>query len=141
MKARPRILLSDPCVRLTAGVFGFLLLLAVLFVPCTISVTRVRPDPSGTFATKTTTHRGAYLFLPEYLARKSRTGPGAETVRGKATQWTAVIAGVALLGIFDTVLVCWLFRKRRNKGDDEDGPENGEEEAEGSGGSGFGLLR
>jgi hypothetical protein len=128
VKTRPRVLLSDPCVRLTAGVFGFLLLLAVLFVPCTKSVTRVRPDPSGTFVTKTTTHRGAYLFLPGYLARKSRSGPGDETVRVKTLQWTAVIAGVALLGVFDTVLVCWLFRKRRNKDDDEDGLENGEED-------------
>jgi hypothetical protein len=139
MRTRLKAHFTDPCVRITAGIFGFLFLLAVLFVPCTKTVTTVRPDPSGYYETKTTVHRSATLFLPEYLAQRSRPGP--EIIRTKSLQWTAAMAVVVILGVFDTALVCLLFRKKRRTADGGDDAENDGPGEESGGGSGFGLLR
>jgi hypothetical protein len=141
MRTKVKTFFSDPCVRITSGIFGFLFLLAVLFVPCTKTVTTVRPDPSGYFETKTTVHTSAYLFLPEYLARRSRSGQGPEAIRTKSLQWTAAMAVVVILGVFDTALVCLLFRKKRRTADGEGDAENDGPGEESGGGSGFGLLR
>jgi hypothetical protein len=141
MRTKVKTFFSDPCVRITSGIFGFLFLLAVLFVPCTKTVTTVRPDPSGYFETKTTIRRSATLFLPEYLSRRSRSGRGPETIRMKSLQWTSVMAAVVTLGVLDTALVCLLFRRKKRTADNEGEDENDEPGEESGGGSGFGLLR
>lgn len=122
---------SDRCTRVSAGIFGTILLMAVLFVPCTRTSIVERPDVSGRLRYRITIPRKAYVFLPTYLGLKAREGTGTATVRISRLQWFATIVFVILTGIADTLLFCSWFRRKRAPPRDP----------EGEGTSGFSLLR
>jgi hypothetical protein len=113
------------CTRVVAGVFGSLFAMAVLIIPCSRTISKTRPDPSGRLVYKTTVSKNTYLFLPQYLSARARTASGSDIVRLKSRQWLAAMAIVAFLGILDYLLFCRLLggnRRKRNSQKDEEPP-------------------
>jgi hypothetical protein len=92
--------------------FGSLFLIALLAVPVTTRTAQLRRDPSSSLVFKTTYPRNARMFLPSYLAVKDHTKDGA-AVRVRSAQWIGTMTIIVLLGIFDYVVFCRLWKRRR----------------------------
>jgi hypothetical protein len=119
---RPR---PGPCTKFVIALFGGLFLLALLFVPCTTTTSSLRTDPYSKVVIRTTHPRNSYVFLPQYLAMRSRPGEG-RTVRARSFQWSAFMVIIVILGLFDYAVFCRLLRRTRRPaggaGPHEDGP-------------------
>jgi hypothetical protein len=73
------------------------------------------------------------MFLPAYLAaRSSKLGPRG--IRVRSAEWAGTMAVIAVLGIFDYLVLCRLLRRPRLRndgrgpdpaGDDHDPPASG----------------
>jgi len=103
---------SGPCAKAVLALFGSLFLIALLAVPVTTRTARLRQDPGSSLVFKTTYPRKATMFLPSYLAAGSRTKDAA-AVRVRSAQWIGTMAVIALLGVFDYVVICRLWKRRR----------------------------
>lgn len=106
-KPRPR-----PCTKFVLGLFGYLFLMALVFVPCTTTTSSLRTDPYSQVVMRTTHPRNSYIFLPQYLSMRSHPREG-RTVRARSFQWTAFMMIVAVLGLFDYAIFCRLLRRTR----------------------------
>ena len=118
---RPR---PEHCAKLVFGVFGYLFLMAFLFVPCTTTTSSLRTDPHSQVVIRTTHPRNSYIFLPQYLSMKSHPLEG-RTVRVRSFQWSAFMVIVVILGLFDYAVFCRLLQRKRRSaagsGQGEDG--------------------
>jgi hypothetical protein len=103
---------SGPCARAILTIFGSLFLIALLAVPVTTRTARLRQDPSSSVVFKTTYPRKATMFLPSYLSARTRAKDGA-AVRVRSAQWIGTMAIIALLGVFDYVVFCRLWKRKR----------------------------
>ena len=101
-----------PCAKVVAAVFGTMLLVAFLAVPVTTTTSRLRQDQGSNIVTRTTYPRKATMILPQYLSTRAHPRQG-RTVELRATQWTATMGIIAVLGIFDYLVFCRLLRKPR----------------------------
>ncbi len=105
------------CPKIVAGLFGFLFLLALLAVPVTTTTSSDRVEKGTQIVVRTTYPRRATMFLPRYLSMKSNPGQG-RAIRVRSTEWTATMAIVLVLGIFDYAAFCRLMRRRRPRSED-----------------------
>lgn len=109
------------CTRIALAAFGGLFLIAFLAVPVTTSETVVRQDPGSPLVFRTTYPKNATMFLPSYLAAKGRA-----QVRVRSAQWLGTMAIIIVLGVFDSLVLCRVWRRRRthepDEGTDADGP-------------------
>jgi len=103
---------SGPCAKAVLALFGSLFLIALLAVPVTTRTAQLRQDPSSSVVFKTTYPRNARMFLPSYLAAKDHSKEGT-AVRVRSAQWIGTMAIIALLGVFDYVVFCRLWKRRR----------------------------
>jgi hypothetical protein len=103
---------SGPCAKAVLALFGSLFLIALLAVPVTTRTAQLRQDPSSSLVFKTTFPRKATMFLPSYLAAKDHSKDGA-AVKVRSAQWIGTMAVIAFLGIFDYVVLCRLWKRRR----------------------------
>lgn len=103
---------SGPCAKAVLALFGTLLLIALLAVPVTTRTAQLRQDPSSRIVFKTTYPRNATMFLPSYLAARNPSKDGA-AVRVRSAQWIGTMVIIALLGVFDYVVLCRLWKRRR----------------------------
>jgi hypothetical protein len=103
---------SGPCAKAVLALFGSLFLIAFLAVPVTTRTSRLRQDPSSNIVFKTTYPRNTRMFLPSYLAVKDHSKDGT-AVRVRSAQWIGTMAIIALLGVFDYVVFCRLWKRRR----------------------------
>lgn len=94
------------------ALFGYLFLMALLFVPCTTTTSSLRTDPYSQVVIRTTHPRNSYVFLPHYLSMKSHPREG-RAVRARSFQWAAFMIIVAVLGLFDYAIFCRLLRRTR----------------------------
>lgn len=121
-KLRPRL---GRCAKTVAALFGYLFLMAFLFVPCTTTTSSLRTDPYSQVVIRTTHPRNSYVFLPHYLSMKSHPREG-RAVRARSSQWAAFMMIVTVLGLFDYAIFCRLLRRTRRPaggaGADEVGP-------------------
>ena len=118
-----------PCAKIVWTVFGSLFLIALLSVPVTTKISRLRQDPDSNIVYKTTYPRNSRMFLPHYLsARAHAAGHGGLRVR--TAQWIGTMTIIAVLGIFDDVVFCRLWRRRRRR--NVDGPPDQGASGEGS---------
>lgn len=106
-----------PCGRVVAAVFGTMLLVAFLAVPVTTTTSQTRQDQGSNIVTRTTYPRKATMFLPQYLSARARRPPGRK-VELRATQWTATMGIIAVLGIFDYFVLCRVLRRTRRPEED-----------------------
>jgi hypothetical protein len=128
----------DRCSKAMAGFFGTLFLIALLFVPCTSSRTSIRLDPYSHLYIRTTIPARAYVFLPQYLALKSRP-PDRGKITSLSFQWVASMIVVAVLGIMDYLVFCrFLIRSRRGS---RAGRRSDADREDADGSSGFSPLR
>jgi hypothetical protein len=100
----------NPCARIVIALFGSLFLIALLSVPVTTTTSSLRTDPYSRVIIRTTHSRNTRLFLPQYLSMKADP-PAGTTIRARTSQWTATIAIVFVLGIFDYLVFCRLLRR------------------------------
>jgi len=103
---------SGPCAKAVLALFGSLFLIAFLAVPVTKRTSRLRQDPSSNIVFKTTYPRNTTIFLPSYLAARNHLKDRAD-VRVRSAQWIGTMAIIVLLGIFDYVVFCRLWKRRR----------------------------
>jgi hypothetical protein len=106
-----------PCAKVVAAVFGALFLIALLAVPVTTTTSRLRQDQGSNIVTRTTYPRKATVFLPQYLSMRAHPRQG-RTVELRATQWTATMGIIAILGIFDYFVFCRVLRRVRRPEED-----------------------
>jgi len=99
-----------PCARIVAAVFGVLFAIALLAVPVTTTTSRLSQEKGSNIITRTSYPRKATMFLPSYLSARAHPRPG-RTVELRAAQWTATMAIIAVLGVFDYVVFCRLLRR------------------------------
>jgi hypothetical protein len=130
----------DVCTKAVAGIFGALFLVALLFVPCTSTRATIRLDPYSHVYIRTTIPTHSYIFLPQYLALKSRL-PDHGGITRRSGQWIASMLVVIVLGIMDYLVFCRFLSRsgRRLRHGPEGDREPDREEEDGS--SGFSLLR
>jgi hypothetical protein len=107
-----------PCARIVAAVFGTMLLVAFLAVPVTTTTSRTRQDQGSNIVTRTTYPRKATVFLPQYLTARARPRQGG-TVELRATQWTATMGIIVVLGLFDYFVFCRVLRRARRPEEDQ----------------------
>jgi len=106
---------SGPCAKVVAAVFGSLFLIILLSVPVTTTTSRTRQDQGSNLVVRTSYPRKGTMFLPTYLAARSRAGEG-KIVRARTTEWVVPLAIVLALGVFDYFVFCrLLWRKRPQK--------------------------
>ena len=103
---------ARPCAKAVLALFGSLFLIALLAVPVTTRTAQLRQDPSSSVVFKTTYPRNAKMFLPSYLAVKEHSKDGT-AVKVRSAQWIGTMAIIALLGVFDYVVFCRLWKRRR----------------------------
>lgn len=103
---------SGPCAKAVLAFFGSLFLIALLAVPVTTRTSQVRQDKSSNLVFRTTYPRKATMFLPSYLAARSHSKDAA-AVRVRSAQWIGTMAIIVLLGVFDYVVFCRLWKRRR----------------------------
>jgi hypothetical protein len=104
------------CDRFVLALFGSLFLLALLFVPCTVTSSSDRSDPGSHIVIRTTHPQSVHIFLATYLSMRTHPQQG-RAVRARSSQWVATMVIVAVLGVFDYVVFCrFLRRKRRAEG-------------------------
>jgi hypothetical protein len=108
---------SRPCAKAVLALFGSLFLIAFLAVPVTTRTSQVRQEKTSNLIVRTTYPRNVNMFLPQYLAAKADPARGRD-IRLRSAQWTGTMAIIAFLGIFDYVVLCRLW-KRRRPGPDE----------------------
>ena len=133
-KPRPR-----PCAKFVLGLFGYLFLMALLFVPCTTTTSSLRTDPYSQVVMRTTHPRNSYIFLPQYLSMRSHPREG-RTVRARSFQWAPFMIIVAVLGLFDYVIFCRLLRRTRRPAEGA-GPDEGGPGVSGDSSSSLSLFR
>ncbi len=112
MRGSPR-----PCAKAVLAFFGSLFLIALLAVPVTTRTAQVRQDKSSNLVFRTTYPRKATMFLPSYLAARSRSKDAA-AVKVRAAPWIGTMAIIAFLGVFDYVVFCRLWKRRRRVPDE-----------------------
>jgi hypothetical protein len=105
-----------PCAKFVLGLFGYLFLMAFIFVPCTTTTSSLRTEPNSQVVMRTTHPRNSYIFLPQYLSMKAHPRKG-RTVRARSFQWAVFMIIVAALGLFDYAIFCRLFRRKRPPAD------------------------
>jgi hypothetical protein len=98
---RPRL---GPCTKFVIALFGGLFLLALFFVPCTTTTSKV--------VIRTTHPRNSHIFLPQYLSLRAHPKEG-RTVRARSFQWSAFMIIIVILGLFDYAVFCRLLRRTR----------------------------
>jgi len=84
------------CAKFVLGLFGYLFLMALLFVPCTTTTSSLRTDPHSQVVIRTT-HPGI-LHLPAPIPVDEIPSPRRETVRARLFQWSAFMVIIAVLG-------------------------------------------
>ncbi len=94
------------------AVFGGLFLIALLSVPVTTRSSALRQDPGSQIIFRTTYPKNSRMFLPAYLAERARPGERAQ-IHLRAAQWVGTMAVIAVLGIFDYLVLCRLLRRPR----------------------------
>ena len=127
------------CAKFVLGLFGYLFLMALLFVPCTTTTSSLRTDPHSQVVIRTTHPQNSYIFLPQYISMKSHPREG-QTVRVRSFQWSAFMILVAVLGLFDYAVFCRLLRRTRRPAEVA-GPDEQERGSSGDSSSGFSLFR
>jgi hypothetical protein len=100
------------CAKFVSALFGSLFLLALFFVPCTTTTSSLRTDPNSLVVIKTTYPQNSTIFLPQYLSMKAHPREG-RTVHVRSFQWSAYMALIAVMGIFDYAVFCRLLRRKR----------------------------
>jgi hypothetical protein len=105
-------LLPGPCAKAVLAVFGSFFLIALLSVPVTTTTSRLQQDEGSNIVVRTTYPRNSTMFLPLYLARKTKP-PEGTTIHARQTPWFALMAIVLVLGISDYIVFCRLLRRRR----------------------------
>jgi hypothetical protein len=100
-----------PCAKVVLAVFGTLFLIALLSVPVTTRTSQLRQDPNSNIVFKTTYPRDSTMFLPQYLSVRARSHDEGN-VHVKSAQWIGTMAIVAVLGIFDSFVLCRLLRRK-----------------------------
>lgn len=108
---------SGPCAKAVLTFFGSLFLIALLAVPVTTRTSQVRQDKSSNLVFRTTYPRKTTMFLPSYLAARSHSKDAA-AVRVRSAQWIGTMAIIAVLGVFDYVVFCRLWKRRRRVPDE-----------------------
>lgn len=101
-----------PCAKVVAAVFGSLFLIILLSVPVTTTTSRTRQDQGSNLIVRTSYPQKGTMFLPAYLAARSRAGEG-KIVRARTTEWVVPLAIVLALGVFDYFVFCRLLRGKR----------------------------
>ncbi|MGZ5424780.1 MAG: hypothetical protein ACXW2V_09265, partial [Candidatus Aminicenantales bacterium] len=101
-----------PCARLILAVFGSLFLIALLSVPVTTWTSQLRQDPDSRVVFKTTYPRNSTMFLPHCLSLRARAADHGY-VHVRSAQWIGTMVIIAVLGVFDYVVFCRLWRRRR----------------------------
>lgn len=128
---------NGPCAKIVLAVFGGFFLIALLAVPVTTTESSLREDAGSRLIFRTTYPRNSTMFLPSCLAAKA--GPKGGEVRVRSAQWLGTMAIILVLGVFDHLVLCRMWRRsgRRGSGPDRDG---GESPRTRSGSSGISLF-
>jgi hypothetical protein len=108
-----------PCAKIIAAIFGTLFLIALLAVPVTTTISKLRQDQGSNIVTRTTYPRKTTMFLPQVLTAGAHRNAD-RAVRIRSTQWIATMGIILALGILDYGVFCRLFRRTRRP-DDEPG--------------------
>jgi len=105
------------CKKKILGIFGGLLIAALLFVPYRETQVSYVPGPSSILVKRITTKDSGFMFLPRYLKiRGDWASPKTKAERRthlNTTLFAAEIGAILLAGTFDYLIFClWLRRKR-----------------------------
>lgn len=106
------------CRKKILGIFGGLLIAALLVVPYRETQISYVPGPSSILVKRITTKDSGFMPLPRYLkARGDWTSPKTKAERRthlNTTLFAAEIGAILLAGTFDYLVFClWLGRKKR----------------------------
>jgi len=110
--------MASRCGRKILGIFGGLLIIAILFVPYRETHIVYSPGPSRLLARRVTTEQRGYILLTRFLKTRGRwvsEKTKEERLRTlNKTMFAAEIGGIFIVGAFDYLLFClWLGRKKR----------------------------
>jgi hypothetical protein len=105
------------CGKKILGIFGGLLIVALLFVPYQETQVSYLPGPSSMLVKRITTKDSGFMFLLRYLKiRGDWTSPTTKAERHthlNKTLLASEIGAILLAGTFDYLIFClWLRRKR-----------------------------
>ncbi len=107
----------NPCRKKVAVVFGFLILLAILFVPYKETKVDVSRITSTVLARRITTVTNGHMFLPRFLKNRghwvSQTTGHQRTTILNTTLFAGEISVLLFLAIFDDLVFCVWMRRRR----------------------------
>jgi hypothetical protein len=128
------------CAKSVVGIFGCLFLMAMIFVPCTTTTTTLRLDPYSRVYLRTTIPKNSYVLLPQYILQKSRV-QDREKIHARSFEWAAFMVLIAVLGAFDYLVICRYFGRAGRRADPSGTGDPAPAGKDGTGPSGFSLLR
>lgn len=107
----------NPCGKKVAVIFGFLILLAVLFVPYKETKINISRMSSSLLARRITTTSSGHMFLPRFFKLRGHwtsqaTGEKRHTLLN-AKLLVGEIAVLLFLAVFDHLVFCVWIRRRR----------------------------